>query len=113
MAFNDLEYHAIKKEIDLFLEAVRPRPSARTALDMVYHIDEQTIIIAETRSAGQNRRRDIQELALAKIAYIRSQERWKLYWNRGDLKWEFYQETSTLNATLNLLLLDKHGCFFG
>ncbi|EHW3394839.1 hypothetical protein ABGB90_004991, partial [Escherichia coli] len=53
MAFNDLEYQAVKKEVHQFIESIRPPEHIRNELDIVYSINDQTIDIGEQRPVWQ------------------------------------------------------------
>ncbi|MFU9135599.1 DUF3024 domain-containing protein [Erwinia tasmaniensis] len=113
MAFNDLEYHAVKKKVDAFVSSIRPPEHVRNELDILYTIKDQTIAISEERPVWQGEPGERCKLESAKITYLRTQKKWKLYWMRGTLKWELYQETATLQEALDMVKEDVHGCFFG
>ncbi|EHW3394849.1 hypothetical protein ABGB90_005050, partial [Escherichia coli] len=53
MAFTDLEYQAVKKEVHQFIESIRPPEHIRNELDIVYSINDQTIDIGEQRPVWQ------------------------------------------------------------
>lgn len=56
------------------------------------------------------------ENAIAKIRHIRSRDRWRLYWQRANLKWHPYAEhpiADTLSEALAVIREDRHGCFLG
>ncbi|ENC3121100.1 hypothetical protein ABJU35_004472, partial [Escherichia coli] len=53
MAFTDLEYQAVKKEVNQFIESIRPPEHIRNELDIVYSINDQTIDIGEQRPVWQ------------------------------------------------------------
>lgn len=113
MAFNDLEFHAIKKEVEAFVESTRPPQHLRGQVDNAYRIDDQTVKLFQVRPTWQGQLGDITELPTAKITYDRTQKDWKLYWQRANLKWELYKTTKTLGDALELVRTDPHGCFFG
>lgn len=113
MAFNDLEYHAVKKQVEAFVSSIRPPKHVRRELDILYTIKDQTIEIAEERPVWQGEPGETCKLESAKITYLRTQKKWKLYWMRGTMKWELYQETDTLQEALDMVKEDTHGCFFG
>lgn len=59
--------------------------------------------------------RDYEE-SIAKIRYVRSRDRWKLYWMRADGKWHGYpphREVSSLRKAVNIIHQDAYCCFFG
>ncbi|KAB8311656.1 DUF3024 domain-containing protein [Rouxiella chamberiensis] len=113
MAFNDLEYHAVKKEVEAFVESIRPPAHVRNELDIVFTIDDQSIEIGEKRPVWRGEPGEFSVLTSAKITYVRTQKVWNLYWMRASEKWELYSEERTLAAALNQVRDDIHSCFFG
>ncbi|OON35637.1 hypothetical protein BTJ39_22450 [Izhakiella australiensis] len=113
MAFNDIEYHAVLKEVEQFVESIRPPVHARNEFDIVFCIKDQTIEIAEERPVWQGKPGEKCLILSARISYVRSQKVWRLFWMRGNMKWELYEEIPTLEAALNAIRADTHGCFFG
>jgi hypothetical protein len=52
---------------------------------------------------------------VVKATYVKTENIWKVYWMRADLKWHGFQpapEVDTVNAFLALVAEDKHACFF-
>jgi len=52
----------------------------------------------------------------AKTTYVKKTGKWKVYWQRADLKWHSYQptpEVDNLEEFLALVDRDEHGCFKG
>ncbi|MDF1895062.1 DUF3024 domain-containing protein [Rahnella contaminans] len=113
MAFNDLEYHAVKKEVEAFVESIRPPAHVRNELDIVFTIDDQSIEIGEKRPVWRGEPGEFSVLTSAKITYVRTQKVWNLYWMRASEKWELYSEERTLAVALNQVRDDIHSCFFG
>jgi len=113
MAFNDLEFHAVKKEVKAFVESIRPPAHVRNELDIVFTIDDQSIEIGEKRPVWRGEPDEFSVLTSAKITYVRTQKEWKLYWMRASEKWELYQTADTLSDALEMVRIDAHGCFFG
>lgn len=113
MAFNDLEYHAVKKEVGAFVESIRPPAHIRNELDILFTIEDQSVEIGEKRPVWRGGPGEFSVLTLAKITYVRTQKVWKLYWMRANEKWELYQTADTLNDALEMVRVDAHGCFFG
>lgn len=48
-----------------------------------------------------------------KITFVKSQNSWKLYWMRADLKWHLYEEYDDLDVLLQEVRNDPNGCFWG
>lgn len=113
MAFNDLEYHSVKKEVSAFVESLRPPGHIRNELDIVFTIDDQSIEIGEQRPVWRGQPGEMSVLTSAKITYVRSQKKWRLYWMRASEKWELYETAGTLAEVLEMVRADAHGCFFG
>ena len=48
-----------------------------------------------------------------KITCVKSQNLWKLYWMRADLKWHLYEQFTDLDKLLEEVKTDPHHCFWG
>ena len=84
-------------------------------LHLEYEIENQSIILLEVRQHWQDPSRQTRS-AFAKMKYIRSSKKWKLYWMRQDLKWYLYDPFPENESYVTLLdVIDKgqHGCFYG
>lgn len=99
-----------------FVESLRPEDlEIRKQVDFGYSYNGQVIEIFEIRPAWDNPK-EIMHLAFAKLRYTKTKSNWKLYWMRGNLKWDVYEEfpsNITLANVLTVINEDKHGCFFG
>jgi hypothetical protein len=108
----DINESTIKK----FVESLRPEdPEIRKKLDCGYSYDGKIIEIFEIRPEWDNPK-EIQHFPFVKIRYYKSKNVWKLYWMRGNLKWELYEpfpNSSHLNKILEIIQEDKYGCFYG
>ncbi|MCE2004071.1 DUF3024 domain-containing protein [Enterobacter asburiae] len=113
MAFTDLEYQAVKKEVQQFVNSIMPPENVRHELDIVYSISEQTIDIGEQRPVWQGKPGEKNVLPSARIKYIRSLDRWKIYWMRKDMKWHLYSTELSLTDALEVVRVDPDFCFFG
>lgn len=113
MAFNDLEYYSVKKEVAAFVESIRPPVYVRNELDIVFTIDDQSIEIGEKRPVWRGELGEFSVITSAKITYVRTNNVWKLYWKRASLKWELFHTTDTLTDALEKVRTDEYGCFFG
>jgi len=114
MAFSEFESKRIDKLVGTFCNTRVPE-HARKALQYVYRVDGQDVIIAESRPRWDNPDEWL-TLDFAKLKYVKSRKIWKLYWMRANGKWNLYEPCSeaaqveTLVAAINE---DRHGCFFG
>lgn len=115
MAFSDLERKRHERELDQFLQRVRPPPELRAQLDTAYKIEGQSVEILEVRPDWQDASKTLHR-PFAKATYVRRQEHWKVFWQRRDLKWHGYQpvpNVASLEAFLKVVERDEHCCFFG
>ena len=97
------------------LEAKRPPMAMRNKLDISYKIEDQGIVVFEIRPIFR-RPNEWQECDVAKTTYVKSQNIWKLFWKRADLKWHSYTpqpKINTLHEFLEILEEDKMSCFWG
>ncbi|RJE71558.1 DUF3024 domain-containing protein [Reichenbachiella sp. MSK19-1] len=101
--------------LEIFLDKRRPPEHIRHQIDLNYKIDNQSIIILEIRPHWQNEEETI-ESPIAKTTWVKSQNVWKIYWMRADLKWHGYEpnpEVETIEDFLKVIDQDAHGCFWG
>jgi hypothetical protein len=112
MAFTISELDIIKKEMDTFILKRRPPESVRNQVDLNYKIDKQSIIIFEIRKMFQQE--GMVDISIAKATYVMKENKWKIYWQRADLKWHSYEpkkEVKTVKAFLKVVDEDEF-CFF-
>ena len=115
MPFTDLEHKRYGKIVDQFIEQRRPAPELRDKVDLSFRIDNQSIEIFEIRPAWNNPSRKLESPA-AKATWIKTQQRWKVFWMCADLKWHGYEpcpHVKTLKEFLQLVDGDPYGCFWG
>jgi hypothetical protein len=115
MAFNELERKRIEKAVNRFIEVHRPPPHIRSQLDLGFRLQGQSVELFEIRPVWDNPSQKM-ESPVAKTTYVKTQNIWKVYWMRADLKWHSYPpapEVGTVDAFLVLVAEDKHACFFG
>jgi len=118
MAFTKIEQDHIKSIIGNLCKKKTPINS--TSLWYEYEIDKQDVIIIEKRPFwDQNdlERKDLfTALDVAKLKYIRSENKWGLYWKRASGKWypyEMEKYTEKLEDFVKEIAKDPYGCFFG
>ena len=112
MAFSELERKRHERDIAKFMERRRPPPEIRPKLDLGFRLEGQSIELFEIRPDSAK----TMESAVAKTTFVRSQNRWKIYWMRRDLKWHGYEpapEVHSLEAFLHVVDRDEYCCFFG
>lgn len=115
MAFTLTNTVDIIELMENYIQRIRPAENIRHKLDVNYKIDSQSIILFEIRPSFHNAEQKI-ESEYAKATYIKSEERWKVYWMRGNLKWTLYDpkpKVKSLKDFLKLVEEDEYHCFRG
>ena len=115
MVFNELESKRIEKAMVAFLSVRRPPPHIRPELDIGYHLISQSVELLEIRPQWDNPS-VIHEYPFAKATYVRTQNLWKVFWKRADLKWHGYEPAAMVKSIDEFLAAvdaDPYGCFFG
>ena len=115
MAFNDMERKRCERDIAKFMERHRPPPHIRPQLDFGYRISGQSVELFEIRPDWQNPNEKMQH-PVAKTTFVRTTNRWRVFWMRRDLKWHGYEpvpEVASLVAFLAVVGRDEYCCFFG
>ena len=101
--------------IEKWLRNKRPPEEIRPKLDYTYFIQRNTFILCEVRPDWRTMK-DWKNIPFAKIHYLKSEEVYKIYWQRGSGKWIYYEpvrETESLADALNVINEDTFGCFYG
>ena len=115
MALDVLQAAETINALEIFLDKRRPPEHIRDKLDLSYRIDQQSIIIFEIRPHWMKKGETI-ESPIAKATWVHTQNVWKIYWRRGNLKWYSYEpqpKVKTIKQFLNMVDEDSHGCFWG
>lgn len=97
------------------LQKRRPPEDMRHQVDLNYRIEDQSVLIFEVRSRWDNKA-EFFESPVAKTTWVKSQNHWKVFWMRSDLKWHVYKPKPTLKTISEFIKLidqDKYGCFWG
>ena len=114
MTFRESELAMIEKALYAFLERKRPPEYIRPKLDFGFRISGQNVELVEIRPRWDNPS-VYEQQPFARATFIRSQNAWKLFWRRADLKWHAYQTSmvETIDEVLAIVEKDEYGCFFG
>lgn len=115
MATNNFDINQVKKIMDEYLSKTRPPVHIRNELDVNYKIEKQSVEIFELRPHFQNREKII-ETPIAKATFVKSSNKWKIFWMRADLKWHKYEpipEVADLEGFIQAVEDDSSGYFFG
>lgn len=113
MGLSALNTTDVIEVMENFIDKKRPPEHIRHKLDLSYRIENQSFIY-EIRPAWNNPE-EIMHEDMAKATYAKAKDNWKVYWMRGNLKWYPYDPLTveTLQGFTDLVLEDKHGCFWG
>lgn len=112
---NDIERKRIENAVAAFVARRRPPAEVRDEVDLSFRFDGRSVEIFEIRPRWNAPDERIEE-AIAKARYVKSRDRWLVYWRRADLKWHAYgpmPEVRTIDAFLRLVDEDAYACFFG
>jgi hypothetical protein len=115
MPFTEFETARIEAAMSGFMAKHRPPPEIRDKLDLAYRIEGQSVVIFEIRPFWRDPGETIEEPA-AKATFVRKTDRWKIYWQRSDLKWHAYPphpEALFFDEFLAIVDEDEHCCFWG
>ncbi len=115
MALSEFERRRCERIIGAFVNARRPAPHIRDELDLGFRVADQSVEIFEIRPQW-NRPAVKREHAVAKATYVKKEAAWRVYWQPRDLKWHRYDPApvvESLEAFVQLVNKDDHGCFWG
>ncbi|KTG28948.1 hypothetical protein AWR38_12650 [Idiomarina sp. WRN-38] len=115
MAFSEFEIKKYERQLNAFLEKHRPPMHIRSELDLGYRINGQSIEIFEIRPQWDDYS-EILEHPVAKTTFVKTENCWKIFWMRADLKWHEYEpeiKVKTLSRFLEVVIEDEYACFFG
>ena len=115
MAFTEIESARIEGALSDFIEKRRPPENIRAKFDISYRVEGQSVFIFELRPFWRDPSK-IVEGPVAKATYVRGVNRWKIYWQRADLKWHSYPaqpEALIFEEFLTLVDEDEESCFWG
>ena len=115
MALDEFTRHRIEKIVSTFIEKRRPPPHIRKELDLAFRLSGQSVEIFEVRPRWQYPEETI-ECPVAKATYVKTQDLWKIYWMRQDLKWHSYPllpQVNTVEEFLEEVAADPSACFWG
>ena len=114
MAFSEVDLKRIEQTVGVFC-GKRSLGHRKDKLRLAYTVKGHEVVIAERRPRWDNKAEWI-ETPVAKLKFIRSANKWRLYWMRADLKWHQYpglSSSSRLNDLVQEIDADPLACFFG
>ena len=115
MALPNAQIRECLRATGEFLSKRRPPVEMRDKVDCRADIKGQEVTIFSVRPAFNDPRRKV-EHPFAKARWVETQQVWKLYWIRSDLKWHSYTpfpESTSIARLLEEVDRDPLGCFFG
>ncbi len=115
MALSEFETKRIEKSVNNLIESRRPEPNLRDEFDISFRISGQSFEIFEIRPRWDDPSIKI-EGSIAKATFVKSTKKWKLYWQRADMKWHRYElvgKSDSLDEIINAIDQDQYGCFWG
>ncbi len=113
---SEIEIANIERVVGAFIARRRPPVNIRDKLDLGFRINGQSVEIFEIHAAWRGAPTKEIESPVAKTTYVRTQNVWKLYWMRQDLKWHGYDplpEVRTIEEIVEEIETDPWCCFWG
>jgi hypothetical protein len=114
MAFTELEVKQIAQAVGPLCKKRSPA-HLKDKLRLEYAVKNHEVVIFERRPSWDNPN-EWTESPVAKLKFIRSAGKWRLYWQRADLKWHEYPGLSSSHRLADLVQeidADPLACFFG
>ncbi len=113
VAFSEFEQRRIAKIVGGYVDSRRPPPQIRNELDLAFLIDKQSVILYEIRQimGGSH-----VERPFAKATWVKTQQHWRIFWQRANLKWHSYEplpEVGRLEDFVKEVERDPYCCFYG
>ena len=86
----------------------------RDKLDISFTLQNQSLEIFEIRpnfKSGEKIR-----IPIAKATFVKTENKWKIFWQRADLKWHIYEPKNMVKNISDFLKIvdkDEYHCFWG
>jgi hypothetical protein len=114
MAFTEIEVARIDKVVGGLCRR-RTRHLSESKVSLEYRVQGHDVTILERRPHWDGTP-GFTEAGVARLKFTRSTGKWRLLWQRADLKWHAYEARSSSGALSALVAEidgDPWGCFFG
>ncbi|OGW67715.1 MAG: hypothetical protein A3H49_09330 [Nitrospirae bacterium RIFCSPLOWO2_02_FULL_62_14] len=114
MPFSQIELKQIERTVGEFCRRRSP-VHLKDKLRLEYVVKGHDVVVCERRPRWNNPQ-EWMESPVAKLKFIRSANKWRLYWQRADLKWHEYPGPYTsedLGELVQEIDSDPLACFFG
>ena len=115
MALSNTQIEEIEQAAEKYMNHNRPPLEIRDKLDIAYRIDGQSVVVFEVRPQW-DKPEEKMEMDLAKTTFVKTKKLWKIYWMRGNLKWDHYKPVpfvKNISDFFDLIAKDELNCFFG
>ena len=115
MAFTASETKQVDWIMRKFFNRNRPPERARHQVDLSYEIKNQSVEIFLLRVFWRDQSQTVRE-PIVKATYDKNSRKWKIYWQRADMRWHLYEpypEAQDLEIVLQIVEEDPYGCFWG
>jgi hypothetical protein len=114
MAFSERELKQIEQTVGRLCRSRSPA-HLKDKVRLEYSVKGQDVVIFERRPKWDNPSEWI-ESPVAKLKFVRSANKWRLYWQPSDTKWHEYpgpSSTDRLDELVQEIHADPLACFFG
>lgn len=114
MAFSEVELKRIEQTVGVFCAKHSPA-HLKDKLRLEFVVKGHDVVVVERRPRWDNET-EWTESPVAKLKFIRSANKWRLYWMRADMKWHEYPGLSSSHRLEDLVQeidADPLACFFG
>lgn len=115
MAFNERELEHIDRTVGAFVRRKQPPEHLLDKLRHEVEIEGHKVRIMTIRPSFRDPNRTTR-YPVAQFTYNRTQDRWKLYWMRRDMKWHVWppsEDVERLEDLVAVVEADVHGGFWG
>jgi len=115
MSLTEKQLQQINAAGENFLQLRRPPEAIRPKLDIIYRIESQSVLVYEVRPQWDDPTK-ITETPIAKTTFVQTQNVWKIYWMRANLKWYGYSpkpQVKSIKTFFEEVAEDNFNCFFG
>jgi hypothetical protein len=106
MAFTKEELERYRKIVNAYMEKRWPPVYLRDQVDLSFRIKNHSIETFEIRAAFNDPQRMV-EIPIAKTTWVKTQQIWRVFWQRADLKWHRYAPQPGVKSLEDLLMLWK------
>ncbi|MGQ0557221.1 MAG: DUF3024 domain-containing protein [Nitrospiraceae bacterium] len=112
MAFSKVDLKQIEQTVGTVFCGKHSPAHLNDKLRLVYAVKDHEVVIAERRPRWDNET-EWTESPVAKLKFIRSANKWRLYWMRADMKWHEYPGLSSSTRLEDLVQeINTDPCLF-